>query len=227
MPKMTKSLSTFAAVGVLALGVTACGSNNDSSSTGSNSSSSNVAATPTPVASIPDLSNGVSTKVKLDSGFVAALTSLKVTPAPVGTATISKAGVATFPITGGNVQYYTPGTHSPYVTGLIEHNGSGLSLTAGSTKVSLTNFEVNPGTSTLTGKVSVNGKVAAASAPLFFLNGKTLQALKTGANNTAILTGTTVELKQEAADLLNKTFKISALKAGLVIGVATITVKTA
>jgi hypothetical protein len=223
MPKMYKSLTTFAAVGALALGVTACGSSNDSSSTATPAA---AAATPTPVASIPDLSNGVSTKVKLDAGFVAALTSLKVTPAPIGTATISKAGVATFPITGGNVQYYTPGTRSPYVTGLIDHNGSGLSLTAGKTKVSLTNFEVNPGTSTLTGKVSVNGKVAAASAPLFFLNGKTLQALKTGADNTAILTGTTVELKQEAADLLNQTFKINALKAGLVIGIATITVKT-
>jgi hypothetical protein len=36
-----------------------------------------------------------------------------------------------------------------------------------------------------------------------------------------------VKLKQEAADLLNQTFGIDALEAGLVIGVAKITVSTA
>jgi len=36
-----------------------------------------------------------------------------------------------------------------------------------------------------------------------------------------------LKLKAEAADLLNKTFKIDALEEGLVIGVATITVNTA
>ena len=63
----------------------------------------------TPVAEIPALT-GKDTAVTLDAGFVEALGSLKLTPAPVGTAEISKAGVASFPITGGNVTYYTPGT---------------------------------------------------------------------------------------------------------------------
>ena len=68
---------------------------------------------------------------------------------------------------------------------------------------------MDPGTSTLTGKVLVNGKQAAASAPLFFLDGRTLQPLKVNkGNGTAVLQGTTVKLKQSAADLLNKTFKI-------------------
>ena len=143
-------------------------------------------------------------------------------------ATISKAGVAKFPITGGNVKYYTPGTVSPYVQGEIDHDGSGLSLTAsGGPKVELTDFVIDPGASVLTGRVSVDGKVAADSAPLFFLDGRTLKPLKTGPDNTAILEGTTVKLKAEAADLLNQTFKVDALKPGLVIGVAKITVKTA
>jgi hypothetical protein len=178
-----------------------------------------------PVAEIPSLS-GKDTAVTLDSGFVKALGQLKLTPAPLGTATISKAGVASFPITGGNVTYYTPGTQSPYVQGMIDHNGSGLSLTGGGKTVELTNFEVDPGKSVLTGKVTVDGKVAAPSAPLFFLNGKTLKPLQTG-NGTATLAGTTVELKQEAADLLNQTFGTTALKAGFVIGIAKITVNTA
>ena len=98
----------------------------------------------TPVAEIPSLS-GKDTAVTLDAGFVEALGSLKLTPAPVGTAEISKAGVASFPITGGNVTYYTPGTESPYVQGMIDHDGSGLSLTGGGKTVELTDFVVDPG----------------------------------------------------------------------------------
>ena len=96
----------------------------------------------------------------------------------VGTAELTKAGSLVFPITGGNVKYFEPGTVSPYVQGEIDHDGSGLSLTAGGTKVDLENFVVDPGKSQLTGKVSVDGKTAAPSAPLFFLDGRTLQPLK-------------------------------------------------
>ncbi len=221
-----QNLLTLSAASVLALGAVACGDDSKSSS----SSSSGAAQTdaPKPVAQIDDLSNGVRTQVTLDGGFVSALQSLKLTPAPIGSATISKAGVASFPITGGNVTYYKPGSVSPYVQGEIDHEGSGLSLTAdGGPKVELTDFKIDPGASVLTGRVSVDGKVAAESAPLFFLDGRTLKPLETGADNTAILEGTTVKLKQEAADLLNKTFGVDALKGGLVIGVAKITVKTA
>jgi hypothetical protein len=218
-----KTLTALAATVSLALGATACGGSDDTSTA---STTTTKAAAVKPVAEIPALS-GKDTAVALDSGFVKALGSLKLTPAPVGSAQISKAGVASFPITGGNVKYYTPGSESPYVQGMIDHDGSGLSLTGGGKKVELTNFEVDPGKSVLTGKVTVDGKVAAESAPLFFLDGRTLKPLETGDNGTAILEGTTVKLKQEAADLLNQTFGTDALKAGFVIGVAKITVNTA
>jgi hypothetical protein len=215
--------AVIASSAAVALGVAACGGDDSSSAS---SSSASTKSTPKPVAQIDQLT-GRSTAVALDKGFVDALTSLKVTPAPLGSARITTAGSAVFPITGGNVTYYKPGSISPYVQGKVDHEGSGLSLTAGGTKVSLEDFVVDPGTSTLTGKVSVDGKEAAASAPLFFLDGRTLQPLKTAnGGKQAILAGTTVKLKQEAADLLNKTFKIDALKAGLVIGVAKITVNT-
>ena len=122
--------------------------------------------------------------------------------------------------------YYKPGSVAPYVQGEIDHSGSGLSLTGGGKTVKLTNFVVDPGKSVLTGKVTVDGKVAAESAPLFFLDGRTLQPLKT-AGSTAVLQGTTVKLKDEAARLLNDTFGTDALKGGLVIGVAKITVNVA
>jgi hypothetical protein len=216
--------AAIATCAALAVGAAACGSDSSSSSSGSKSSSSS--STPKPAAQIDQLS-GRDTAVALDGGFVKALTSLKLTPAPVGDAKISSAGTATFPITGGNVTYYKPGTVSPYVQGKIDHSGSGLSLTGGGKKVQLTNFVIDPGKSVLTGKVTVDGKVAAPSAPLFFLDGRTLKPLESNSNGTAVLEGTTVKLKAEAADLLNKTFGVDALKEGLVIGTAKITVNTA
>lgn len=223
-----QTLLTLSAAGVLTFGFAACGDDENDTSSSSSGSSAAQAETVQPAAEVADLSKGVDTQVTLDAGFVEALGTLKLTPAPIGTAEITKGGVAKFPITGGNVKYYTPGSVSPYVQGEIDHVGSGLSLTAeGGPKVELEDFVIDPGASVLTGTVKVDGKVAAESAPLFFLDGRTLKPLETGANDTAILEGTTVKLKQEAADLLNDTFKVDALKAGLVIGVAKITIKTA
>ena len=182
-----------------------------------------------PLASVSDLSKGRSTAVALDAGFVKDLAALKLTPSPYGTATISAQGVASFPITAGHVDYYKPhGPVEPYVTGDIQHTGSGLSLTAGTgataTKVTLSNFDINPGTSKLYGQVSLNGKVVIASAYLFDLNGTPLKPLQK-VNGTAVLQGTIVEVSPDAAALLDKTFNTTAVKAGLVVGVATITIQ--
>ena len=204
----------IAAAAIVALPLSAC-----SSSGGSKK----------PLASVPDLSKGKSTAVALDAGFLKDLTALKLTPSPFGTATVSKAGVASFPITGGHVDYYKPhGPVEPYVQGDIQHNGSGLNLTAGTgataKKVTLSNFDINPGTSKLYGQVSLNGKVVAAHAYIFNLDGNTLKPLQK-ANGTAILQGTTVEVSPVAATLLDQTFGTTAVKAGLVVGIATITIQ--
>ena len=74
--------------------------------------------------------------------------------------------------------------------------------------------------------MTVDGEQAAADAPLFFLDGRTLDPLRTTEDGRAVLEGTTVKLKAEAADLLNKTFGVDALQEGLVIGIATITINT-
>ena len=210
------------ATATLALGAAACGDEEESSSAKAAPAAS---AQPKPAAEVKTLT-GRTTAVTLDAGFVEALTKLKVAPGPVGAAKISKAGVATFPISGGNVKYFTPGSVSPFVQGIINHDGAGLSLTAGGKEVELENFDIDPGKSVLTGDVSVDGTEAAADAPLFFLDGSTLKPLQANDDGTAVLEGTTVKLKQEAADLLNKTFGITDLKAGLVIGVAKITINT-
>lgn len=225
-----RTIAILASAATVSVGASACGSSSKSSTSGSSGSSGSSStqaaapAAPQPVANIPTL-DGQSTSVKLDAGFVKALTALKVTPGVTGKAKLT-GGSVRFPITGGNVKYFKPGTVSPYVQGMIMHNGSGLSLKAGGKTVKLQNFVVDPGASVLTGKVSVNGKTAAPSAPLFFLDGRTLEPLRVTSDGRGVLQGTTVKLKAEAAALLNKTFGITALKPGLVIGVAKIVVNT-
>lgn len=194
-----------------------------SSSDGDDASSS--ASAPTALASIDGLT-GEDTAVLLDQGFVDALTSLKVTPGVVGAAELTD-GSLVFPITGGNVTYYDPASGvTPYVQGLINHDDSGLQLTGSNGKVvKLENFVVDPAESVLTGKVTVDGAVFAESAPLFFLDGRTLNPLEVNADaGTAVLEGTTVSLTKTAADALNMVFETDALAEFFTVGIAEITV---
>ncbi len=212
---MNKVMKSVAAVGVVVLAVASSAA---CSSGGSKSSSGDTK----PVATIAALS-GPSTKVLLDAGFTSALTSLGLKPGVLGTATMADGSVS-FPITGGNVTVYQKGKVDPYVQGDIRHQGSGLSLTAGSTEVDLQNFDINPGSSQLFGDVSVNGKVAATHAYLFNLDGSTLAPI-TISGGVATLTGTRVLVSPVAAPLLDQTFNTTAVKAGLLVGVATILAK--
>jgi len=217
-----RGLAAFALAALVATPLAACSSSDSDSSTASSSSSASKSA-PKPVASIESL-QGETTAIKLDKGFTDALTSLKLTPGVTGDAKLED-GSLIFPITGGNVTVFKPGEVSPYVIGQIQHEGSGLSLTAGGTKVELTNFNVDPGVSRVYGDVSVNGKPVVQSAFLFQLDGRTLEPLTTEGSD-AILTGTKVEISEDAAPLLNQTFKTDAVKPGLLVGIATITVNT-
>jgi hypothetical protein len=213
------------------LGMAACGTDSTTdtaSSPAAATSSSAQYGRPAPIATVPAIPAGGDTSVALDQGFVDALTSLGVTPGVLGTATLAD-GAVDFPITGGQVTVYDKDSgYRPFVQGSIFHQGSGLSLTAGGTTVQLENFVVDPGKpAQLFGDVSVNGTLAVASAPLFNLNGTTLEPITVDADGNAILTGTKVELTSAAADLLNQTFGVTAITPNLLIGVATLTVPTA
>lgn len=227
---MRTSIKTFlgvAAAGSLMFSLAACSPASNTSSTpasSSTASASSAAAAPKPLASIPALT-GTSTAVKLDASFAKALETLKLTPGVIGTAALTD-GSLIFPITGGKVDYYDPAqSYRPFVQGLISHAGSGFSLTAGDTKVDLTNFTIDPGTSKLYGDVAVNGTVAAKQAYIFNLDGSTLKPLAK-AGDTAVLEGTRVLISDTAAGLLNKTFKTDAVKADMLVGIAKITVNT-
>jgi hypothetical protein len=219
MRSSLRPLAAVAVAGVLALTLGACGGSSSSTSAGSKPS-----AAPSPVAALTNLT-GEKTEVVLDPGFLAGLTSLKLTPGLVGTAKLTN-GTLSFPITGGSATYYTPGTRNPYVESSIQHQGSGISLTNGKTKVELTNFVIDAGKSILTGDVSANGASVAKGADLFFLDGRTLQPLMVDKQaGTGVLYGTTVSLTKTAADLLDKTYGTTALTEFFKVGVARITLK--
>ena len=73
--------------------------------------------------------------------------------------------------------------------------------------------------------MTVNGKTAVQSAFLFQLDGRTLKPLAMEGTD-AVLEGTKVMISPDAAGLLNDTFKTDAVKAGLLVGIAKITVNT-
>lgn len=224
---MFRTPAILAATSAIALGVAACGGEEEEPQGSAQQpqqqqQQQEQQQQPEPVAAVQNL-DGQTTNVELDSGFLDALEMLEVTPGVVGDAKLAE-GTLKFPITGGDVKYFEPGSVSPYVQGEILHEDSGLSLTAGGTEVELTDFNVDPGASVLTGRVSVDGEVAADEAPLFFLDGSTLEPLRTTDDGRAVLEGTTVELKAEAAELLNDTFGIDDLEEGLTIGTAKITI---
>jgi hypothetical protein len=220
--RKSSKIGTGAAVAALLVAGIIGGSAAANASTVSNVKEAKASSIPAPVAAVPALFGG-NTAVALDSNFLAALKSLGLTPGVYGTATLDSSGSIHFPITGGDVVYWSPkGSYRPYVQGIILHEGSGLTLTAGGTVVTLSNFTVNPGNSILYGDVSVNGKVAASQADLFSLHGGTLKALQLSGND-AILTGTTVHVSTTAAGLLDSVFKTTAVKGGLLVGIATIT----
>jgi hypothetical protein len=216
--KTTVGIAAAAAIIASGFGIGAGAANAAPAHLAAAKSSSSI---PAPMAAVPAVLGG-NTAVALDSNFLAALKSLGLTPGTYGSAKLSGSDIS-FPITGGAVTYWNPkGHYRPYVQGLLTHQGSGLTLTAGSTTVTLSDFTVNPGNSKLYGDVAVNGKTAATQAYLFDLHGGTLKPLKLQGND-AILTGTTVHISPDAATLLNQTFKTDAVKSELLVGVATIT----
>jgi hypothetical protein len=221
----SRTTLTAALAAGLAISLSACGSNDET--VGTEGGGAATQTSPTPVAALADLSKGESTAVTLDAGFLEGLTALKLTPATVGGAKLDGA-VLSFPITGGNVTVFDPAAGvDPYIQGTINHEGSGLQLTGANGKVvKLENFVVDPGTSMLTGKVTVDGEEFAPSAPLFFLDGSTLKPLATEGTN-AVLEGTTVSLTKTAADALNMVFETTVLTEFFKVGVAKIAVATA
>ena len=216
--QIKRKASVAALAGVLALAGVACGDDEPSSSNAAGSAQSQASAST--VTAIPSLS-GNGTSVKLDAGTAEALKSLGVAVAPIGTATFdASTSTITFPITSGYAEIHSDRNVKPgYIQGSIAHEDSGFSLTAGSTKVELSDFVVDPGNSMLYGTVGGAPKV-----PLLFLDGTNVKVGSDSSGNV-VLEGTVAKLTDTAANALNKAFNVSAIKAGLPLGVVRLVAK--
>ncbi len=154
------------------------------------------------------------TAVKLDAGFTAALSSLK-----VELGTLPRSGVfqgqAYFPIVGGAIDFSN-------AKGEIPHAG-GLTLTAGATRVELSDFVIDTfdAKPVLTGLVVVNDSIV-DRIPLFDLvlpPGFTVPLQPTN-RRFITLADVGVKLNATAAGALNDVFKVKAFAGGFTIGVA-------
>lgn len=181
---------------------------------------------PTPILDIDiDQLTGVQTQVMLDPGFLRALSVLGVEVGAVGAASLDQ-GTASFPITGGQLRYDDPAaTPGAPAQGQIEHQGSGLRLSAAGTSVQLTDLVVDPDANLVRGTITVGDQVLAQQAPLLALTGGTLGPLdRTGPAGTATLSGTTLTLSPTGAEMLNDAFGITALDSFTTIGTAQATI---
>ncbi len=154
------------------------------------------------------------TSVRLAPEFLKALTTLKVTPAPIAPGHLypTRSGAkAVFPITAGAVDLGS-------IKGEIDHAG-GLSLSAGGTKVELSAFliEINDKRPVLTGLAVVNDNLV-GRLPLFDVH---LSAARIDAGDDVLkVDWVQLTLAQEAADALNKIFNVTAFTNGFPIGTA-------
>lgn len=148
---------------------------------------------------------GGATTLALDPGTAAALTSLGVAPSVIAPGTAGERGLD-FPVTGGTLDVGT-------FAGTIPHAG-GIALTAGDTRVELTDFIIEvSGSPVLTARVGDGD----ARVPLKL----DLSDIRAGLSaRTAVVRDAKVSLTAEAAAALNSAFGVPALAEDLPLGVA-------
>lgn len=146
-----------------------------------------------------------STNLALDPGTAQALTDLGVTAAPIGPAEALPSGELSFPITGGNANTTT-------FAGAIRHSG-GISLTAGSTTVELTDFTIN-----VNGNPDLTALVGGQRVSILSLD---LGAVEARVRGRRIELGNVkASLTAVAADALNAAFGVTAFTEGIPLGTA-------
>ena len=169
---------------------------------------------PTPQATtrIPEAGK---TEVRLSNEFVGALSLAGVDPGAVRPGRLTRRGVASFPITTGAIQE---------LKAEIDHSG-GLSLSAGSVRLVLGSFiiETVKPEQVMTGLIIANGNLI-GRAPLF--NVITSDAETDSSGKKLSIRNIHLTLTQQAADVLNHFFGVSAFSVNFPIGTATVRISS-
>ncbi len=150
---------------------------------------------------------GGATALAVEPSTAQALTGLGVALAPVDPAQAREDGRVAFPITGGRVD-------AESLAGTVRHSG-GIALSAGSTRVELTDFEIE-----IDDSPSLFGQVGGQRVELFSLDVSGLTREVEGRRVT--VGGVVLRLTAGAAQALNAAFGTTALAEGLVVGTATV-----
>ncbi|MDX1930987.1 MAG: hypothetical protein SFU56_00125 [Capsulimonadales bacterium] len=157
------------------------------------------------------------TIVRLESGFLGAISSLgiatsSVTPATV-TTDVRGNVLATFPISNGVIDLGTGKAE-------ISHLG-GLRFAKGSTVAEITDFRIDSTVAqpVITGLVTVNDSLV-GRIPVFRLQGSVNYPLVPQNGFQLTVTGIELSLTSEAASALNSVFGVTDLAAGVPVGVA-------
>ena len=157
------------------------------------------------------LITGGSTEVRLDPAIAGAIIGAGVTPAATGTGILDLTTLTfTFPITGGTLSdTVIPGS-------TIEHDGSGIIFSAGTTSLAISNFVIDTTTLGISGgAVSTD---PATGDPLDVEEGVPLFSLSAGGTEEGF--PFLVALTDTASGALNATFGTDLFDGGLVIGAA-------
>lgn len=167
-----------------------------------------VAVAPAQAQSIPV--TGVDTRLALDPGAAAALTSLGVQVRPSTSATVDEQGRVVFPVTGGSLTAGLQGT--------VTHTG-GLFLRKGrfGLPVDVQRFTID-----LRGEPKLTAELRGTGIR-FDLAKLTNIAVAAGEGGATVVTAD-VELTGFTASVLNFAFRTNALSAGFKLGTATATV---
>jgi hypothetical protein len=155
------------------------------------------------------------TAVELSEGFLTALDDLGVKPGTIYPTQLDEKKV-NFPITSGVIDLDTAKIQ-------LLHSG-GLTLTAGSTEVTLTSFVIDNTASSpaISGLVTADGQLV-GRLPLFDLVlPKGIELPLKPVDELITLSDVQVNLDAAAASALNKVFKVKALKGGFSIGTASV-----
>jgi hypothetical protein len=149
---------------------------------------------------------GGSTTLKLAPGTAKALDDLRVTVGLVKPARAAQAGPA-FPIVGGRVD-------ATSMAGRIRHSG-GLKLSAGGTTVRATRYTIR-----IKKRPDLTARIGSARVRLLALDLSKAKITKHG--NRVKVARVKAFLTRPAAKALNAAFDVTAFKAGLRVGTATV-----
>jgi hypothetical protein len=148
-----------------------------------------------------------------------------VTPSEGFTNALGSLGVAVQPLKGKQLRFPIIAGAADLATARAEiAHSNGLALSAGETRVELSNFVIDTTASpVLTGLVVANGSVV-GRVPLFKVGLPAgLELPLAPAKGKLVLAGTTLTLTADAAAALNAAFGVTAFAEDFLIGSATVT----